>query len=127
MRFLLDHFEADTIAIFPVGRLHGFSKPEPQLDRWSNLHVFYQEGAHSFSYYLITPDGLLLTRQFWDINGDSRPGLKVDSEGRIAVFGGVRRVTPDDLPPPDLLGENSEPAPAGSLADKALDANTPAK
>ena len=119
--------EADTIAIFPVGRLHGFSKPEPQLDRWSNLHVFYQEGAHSFSYYLITPDGLLLTRQFWDINGDSRPGLKVDSEGRIAVFGGVRRVTPDDLPPPDLLGENSEPAPAGSLADKALDANTPAK
>jgi hypothetical protein len=120
--------EADTITLFPLGQLYGISRPEPQLDRWSNLHVFYQDGAHSFAYNMITPDGLLLTRQTWDISAEgSRPSLKIDPDGRIAVFGGIRRLTPDDLPPPDLLRDIAESAPAATSADKALDANTPAK
>ncbi len=120
--------EADTIAIFPIGRLHGFSKPEPQMDRWSNLHVFYQDGAHGFAYNMITPDGLLLARQFWDISGEgSRPFLRIGEDGHIVVAGGVRRVTPDDLPPPDLLADNAEPPPAANPVDKPSDAKKSAK
>jgi hypothetical protein len=102
---------ADTIALYPIGKLHGFSQPEPQMDRWSNLHVLYQDGARSFRYNLITPDGLLLARQSWDIDGTSRPALKLDSDGHIGVSGGVRHVSSDDLPPADLLAQNAEPEP----------------
>jgi hypothetical protein len=107
--------DADTIALYPIGLLHGFSQPEPQMDRWSNLHVLYQDGARRFRYNLITPDGLLLARQTWEIDGDSRPALKVDSEGHISVGGGVRKVNSTDLPPPDLLAAadtQPEPEPA---------------
>ncbi len=113
--------EEDTFTLYPIGSLHGFSKPEPQVDRWSNLHVLYQDGARSFRYNLITPDGLLLARQSWDITEGSRPTLKVDEEGHIAIFGGVRRITPNDLPPPDLLTDNSDTAPEKIAADKPLD------
>lgn len=120
--------EEDTFNLFPLGILHGFSRPEPQMDRWSNLHVFYQDGARSFTYNMITPDGLLLARERWEISADgSRPGLKVDEDGHISVSGGVRRISPNDLPPPDFLTDNSDAAPESKAADKPLDVKTPAK
>ena len=84
------------------------TRPEPQLDKWSNLHLFYQDNARTFRYFVVTPDGLLLARQTWEI-GESRPALAVNSEGRISVTGGVRRVSESDLPPPELEqpGENN--------------------
>ena len=91
------------------------------MDRWSNLHILFQDGAHSFLYNVITPDGLLLSRQTWVIANDSRPGMIVNSDGRIEVKGGVRKPSGSDLPPVELLSEQS-PAPAG-LAE----ANKPAQ
>jgi hypothetical protein len=101
---LTDESEMHTYSLNVLGTLVGFSRPEPQMDRWSNLHVLYQENAQGFKYHMITPDGMLLARQTWDID-ESRPFLKVNSEGRISVAGGVRRISASDLPPPELLSE----------------------
>jgi len=104
---ITDESEAFTYNIFPLGALVGFSRPEPQLDKWSNLHLLCQDGARSFTYSVVTPAGMLLNRQTWEISEDSRPALKVDEDGRITVSGGVRRVSASDIPPPELQSEKS--------------------
>jgi hypothetical protein len=118
---ITDESETDTYSLFPLGSLVGFSRPEPQLDRWSNLHVFYQDSSHTFKYFTITPDGLMLARQTWEI-GESRPGMILNSDGRISVTGGVRRVSGTDLPPPELLSEKSSP---GTGAPEPLESEKP--
>lgn len=125
---ITDESELETYSLSPLGSLVGFSRPEPQLDRWSNLHVFYQDSANSFRYFTITPDGLLLTRQTWSI-ADSRPVMTVNSEGRISVTGGVRRISGTDLPPPELLSEKAaDTTPAAPLeGEKRTDAEKAVK
>ena len=95
-----------TLTIFPLGTVVGVTRPEPQLDNWSNLHLIYQDNARLFRYFVVTPDGMLLARQIWEIT-DSRPALAVNAEGRISVTGGVRRISESDLPPPDPEKEKS--------------------
>lgn len=102
---------SETYFIHPLGRLLGVSKPEAQMDRWSNLHVFYQDGARTFKYNMVTPEGMLLARQTWAIDDGSRPGLRIAKDGRIQVIGGIRSVSSSDLPPPELLSETKTPAP----------------
>jgi hypothetical protein len=97
-----------TIKLFPIGELISFSQPVAQLDQWSNLHLLYQNGGRSFKYTVITPDGMLLTRQTHDYT-DSRPALAAHDDGRISVVGGARRITTADLPPPDDLHEPENP------------------
>ena len=72
------------------------------MDKFSNLHLLYQNWAHSFSYSVYNPDGELITRQIYDYT-DARPRLQVDAEGNIAVTGGVRRATDKE--------DKEEPAP----------------
>jgi hypothetical protein len=86
--------------VTPVGAMISFSQPEPQVDKYSNLHVLYQNGPHSFSYTVFNPLGQLLTRQTHDWIG-TRPRLKVGADGGISVAGGTRRITPNDIPPND--------------------------
>jgi hypothetical protein len=90
----------NNIHVVPIGTLVGFSKPEPQLDKWSNLHVLYQQGARAFTYSVINPDGLMIARETHEIS-DTRPTMVVNDEGHISVRGGVRRPSVDDLPPYD--------------------------
>ncbi|MGN6386404.1 MAG: hypothetical protein ACTHMT_09210 [Verrucomicrobiota bacterium] len=104
---ITDENDSYTFDIFPLGPLMGLSRPEPQMDQWSNLHVLYQDGARSFRYTVIMPDGMILTRQSWEIEQNSRPQLVSGEDGRIKVAGGVRRVSASDLPPPELLSEKS--------------------
>jgi hypothetical protein len=104
-----DESEAGTYSIQSVGALIGFSHPKAQLDKWNNLHLLYQDGARSFRYVQITPDGLLLDRRTYDYT-DSRPILMAAEGGRITVGGGIRRVTATDVPPPDLLEQTESPA-----------------
>lgn len=94
-----DATESRVFGVFPIGPLISFSNPEHQIDKSSNLHVLYQTGARSFNYSVVNADGRLLVRQTYDYS-DTRPGLRVDREGRIFISGGVRRVAPDDLPLP---------------------------
>jgi len=89
---LTDATGTKVFRVVPVGLILSFSRPEPRIDKFSNLHLLYQNWAHSFSYTVFTPDGEIVDRQTYDYT-DTRPRLQVDEEGRISVVGGVRRVT----------------------------------
>jgi hypothetical protein len=91
--------ESQVIKVFPLGPLVSFSNPEHQIDKESRLHVFYQYGARSFCYQVISPAGELLTRQTYDY-AETRPRLELSEEGNVVVVGGVRRASPTDLPTP---------------------------
>ena len=85
-------------AVFPLGPMLTFSKPEKQIDRESNLHLLWQFGARGFYYCVINPEGRLIARQTHDYSGPSRPVLSTADDGRILVRGGVRRRAMNDLP-----------------------------
>jgi len=93
-----DSIGAKIYGVFPLGPMMTFSQPERQIDKQSHLHVLYQTGARSFNYSVINPDGKLTVRQTHEYTS-SRPVLRGDREGNIAVFGGGRRLSRDDLPP----------------------------
>jgi hypothetical protein len=99
-----------TFRVFPIGPMVSFSRPEPQVDKFSNLHVLYQTGPSSFSYTAFNSEGQVLARQTYEYV-NTRPRLRV-ADGTISVLGGVRRVTANDVPPPkpELAGETSKPA-----------------
>lgn len=98
---LSDSTGARTIRTYPLGRIVSFAQPEAQVDSASNLHLLYQSYARSFSYYVINPDGKLVSRQTHEFT-QSRPTLKADSEGRIYVSGGARRYSSSDWPVPTV-------------------------
>lgn len=92
--------ESRVFKLISVGPMVSFSKPEPQLDRYSNLHLLYQVGPKTYLYSAVTPDGFIIARETYEASG-SRPALKGAENGRIRVVGGVRRVAPSDIPPPE--------------------------
>ncbi|HEY6227038.1 MAG TPA: hypothetical protein VI282_07955 [Verrucomicrobiae bacterium] len=92
--------QENNIKVIPIGSLISFSRPEPQLDKWSNLHVLYQIGSKAFVYTVINPNGLLIARETHEIS-DTRPTMTTTDEGRIVIRGGKRRPTIDDIPPYD--------------------------
>src|SRR6266850_855299 len=96
-----DSSGAKTFRVFPVGAMVSFSRPEPQIDKFSNLHVLYLNGAHTFSYTVFNPSGDLLTRETYDMPNNAHPRLQADAEGKISVAGGVRRITANDVPAPN--------------------------
>lgn len=95
--------------IFPIGPMLSFGQPEPQVDKFSNLHVLYQDGPRSFNYTVIDTDGKVIRRQTY-MYTPSRPRLAVGQDGMIEVVGGTRRVTSRDIPPP-RMAEDRTPAP----------------
>jgi hypothetical protein len=68
------------------------------VDKLSNLHVLYQNWAHSFSYTVFNPDGDLISRQTYDYE-TTRPHFQTDAAGKLSVAGGVRVVSANDVPP----------------------------
>lgn len=88
-----------TYRVFPVGGMVSFSRPEAQVDRFSHLHVLYQDGPGRFKYSAFDLDGNLLARQTYDYTG-TRPRLRMDDDSIISVFGGARRISSSDVPPP---------------------------
>lgn len=88
-----------TYRLLPVGKMLSFSRPEPQVDAFSNLHLLYQDGPRTFSYTKYSPDGELLARQTYEM-GNTRPRLFVDAEREIGVRGGFRLRLAADIPPP---------------------------
>jgi len=119
---LTDASGARTFRVLPIGPLVSFGRPEPQVDKFSNLHLLHQEGAHSFGYTVINPQGEVIARRTYDYVS-TRPRLQPDMSGKILVRGGVRRPDPSDVPPspPELPPEaaprlpvpTNQPAPPG--------------
>lgn len=96
---LTDEADGQTLKVFPLGPMVSFGSPDHQIDKQSQLHVFFQNGARSFSYLMVSPDGEIVTRQSYDY-ASSRPRLQMDAEGKVTVTGGVRRVASSDIPEP---------------------------
>jgi len=111
---------ARTFRVFPIGPMVSFGRPEPQVDKFSNLHLLYQDGPHSYNYTVINPDGEMIARRTYDYV-DKRPRLVPDAEGKVLVMGGVRRPTPRDIPPskPDKPAEDT-PKPKPSPGEMML-------
>ena len=95
---LTDAAGARTFRVLPIGAMVSFARPEPQVDKFSNLHLLYQDGAHSFNYTVINPQGEVIARRTYEYV-DQRPRLQPDMGGKILVTGGVRRPAPSDVPP----------------------------
>ncbi len=85
--------------VCPVGPMVSFSRPDPQVDKLSQLHLLYQNGPATFSYSVFNLNGQTLVRQTY-LYVDTRPRLRLDDDGNVVVQGGIRKVTPNDLPPP---------------------------
>jgi hypothetical protein len=97
---------ANLIKVQPIGRILSFSRPEPQVDRHSNLHLIYQSGPIAFTYLMFNPEGDVLKREAYDYV-NTRPRLRVDDDGNIVVIGGVRRQSTDEMPAPMAAPEQS--------------------
>ena len=100
--------DSKVYGVFPVGNLVAFGSPEAQVDRQSRLHLLQQYGARSFRYLVVTPEGELKIRRRYDY-ARSRPRLIGSEQHGIAVLGGIRVRTANDLPPlPDSFKDKSE-------------------
>lgn len=104
---LSNQAETRVMRVIPIGQMVSFSRPEPQLDRFSNLHLLYQTGPKDYLYSVVNPDGLVIARETYSIT-TSRPALQSDTDGRIRVVGGARRATPNDIPPPEAAKHLSD-------------------
>ena len=91
-----------VVKVSPIGPMISFGQPEAELDPASNLHILYQNGASTFSYTVINPDGNVTQQEFYDYVS-VRPRLRQDDSGNISVYGGVRRVETPPVKPPDQL------------------------
>jgi len=103
---LTDATESQVFRVQPIGTLLSFSTPEPLVDKSSNLHVLFQNGPRSFLYSVVTPEGDQIIRQTYDYYANSRPRLRAEEDGRVAVVGGARRILLSDLPPPRVAQTN---------------------
>jgi hypothetical protein len=118
------------VRVLAIGPMVSFSRPEPQVDKRSNLHILYQDGPFSFNYTVCNLQGEVVKRQTYDYT-NSRPRLRADDEGNISVLGGMRRVAATDVPPPKQDDLN-EAAPAvnpnanGAQATNQLSVTNPA-
>ena len=105
---LTDTSEARVFKVLAIGPMRSVSKPEPQLDKQSNLHLLYQDDARSYSYTVVNTDGEIILRQTYDYV-NSRPRLQVNDGGKVSVMGGVRRITLNDFPPQKSSEDDVKP------------------
>jgi hypothetical protein len=108
------------IRVVAVGPMVSFGRPEPQVDKQSNLHVLCQDGASSFNYTVCNLEGEVIMRRTYDFS-DSRPRLRLDDDGNISVVGGTRRIATNDIPAAKSddsndLSETTNSPPAGQLS-----------
>ncbi len=103
-----DESETTIFKVRTLGPMVSFSQPEEQLDRSSNLHVLYQSSAASFIYSVVNPNGDIIRQEIYDYL-NVRPRLRVGDDGNITVFGGVRRVRPQEIPSVKSPDELSPP------------------
>lgn len=94
---ITDDSETHAYNIAPIGQVVSFSRPETQIDRFSNLHLLYQSGGQTFLYSIVNPNGDIVRQEVYDYSG-SRPRLGLGDDGEITVVGGVKRTTPTDVP-----------------------------
>lgn len=116
-----DELEATTYNITRLGTTVSFTRPQESLDADGRWHVLHQFGRTTYHHHVFGPDGLIQTRHTYVIN-DRRPTLRVNEAGKIAVIGGERRPSADDIPAANaaLIVE-----PAPFIPDDTIKTNAP--
>jgi hypothetical protein len=109
---ITDSSEGRTFKVVSLGKTVNSTRPQFAVDKESHLHILHQGGIHDFSYHTINYLGEIQVRQNY-LYTDTRPMLRVNSEGEVAVFGGERRLTNTDIP------ARARPLTAAPLRDDA--------
>jgi len=121
-----DQYEKEIYGVYTLGNIVSFGEPERQVDRFSNLHVLMQNGARTFRYTIVKPDGKVLLRQKWAYSS-TRPQLSLAKNGLIEVKGGQRQPSFDDIPTPEQINEvrerNAEPVASAATGSADLTQN----
>lgn len=105
-----DDSETTTFKVIPIGPTVSFNRPSCALDRKSRLHVLHQISADTYRFHLVNPDGRVEMRRIYGFS-DRRPQLRVNEAGEVAVIGGERRRSPDDIP------QEAAPVPTSAKPD----------
>jgi hypothetical protein len=108
---LTDATETRIFKVFPIGQMLSFSRLDPKLDKFNNLHLMYQNASHSFLYTMIDPAGELIVRQTRDYT-TTRPRLGFDEQSNVVIIGGVRHLSATDIPSSSALLSPDAPQPA---------------
>ena len=110
LRLYLRLTDADghVMKVFPLGPMVSFGNPEHQIDKESQLHVLYQNGARAFNYTVVDPNGEIVVRQTHDYVS-TRPRLQLNEAGKVVVVGGSRRITASDVPEAKPLETDAPP------------------
>ena len=115
-----DKYQQHIYGVYSLGNIVSFGEPDRQVDRFSNLHVLMQNGARSFRYTIVKPDGKILLRERHDYT-NTRPKLIMGKTGLIQVGGGKRKQSFDDIPTPEQMNDVKERnLEARALAEKDL-------
>jgi len=102
-----------TYRVFIAGAMSSVSRPEPQLDKSSNLHLLWQTGPRYYIYIIINPGGEMIVRRAYDyLSGVPRPRLQADAAGNFTVAGGQRHPTQEDIPAENPVSPNDTQTPA---------------
>ena len=105
---VLDAGDGSVLRQIRLGRSAASDNPQAKLDRLSYLHVLHQADSRLFTHTVVNPHGEVLRRETFESQGP-RPALRLDEEGRVSVFNGVRHPRPDDLPPTPPARAPAEP------------------
>jgi hypothetical protein len=95
---ITDSSEAHTVRVLPLGVSVSFDRPEWVVDRQTRFHILHRTDASHYLYHIILPDGTIESRRMLINDGSGRTQFRVNEEGEIRVFGGVRRAYPGELP-----------------------------
>ena len=76
------------------------------MDKTSRLHILHQNGARTFNYSVVDPDGREVVKETY-LYTQTRPALRGDGEGKVFVAGGMRRA--------DSGNANAPAAPAAAI------------
>ncbi len=97
---ITDASESHTIKVLPLGNSVSFDRPEWVVDRQTRFHILHRADASHYLYHVILPDGTIESRQMLYNDGSGSTQFRVNEDGEIRVFGGVRRAFRGELPAP---------------------------
>lgn len=95
------------VNVASLGQSLSISQPETMVDNVSHLHVLFRNNQETFFYGVITTDGDLIIRQTYEF-APSPPKLRAETDGRVVVAGGRRKILLSDLPPPRVANTDEK-------------------
>jgi len=93
-----DESENRVIKVLTIGSMISFSNPQSQTDSRNFLHVLYQEASQKYLHTVINCDGEIILRETY-LYSTEAPHFKTNKFGDIAIEGGQKTPSENDIPP----------------------------